>query len=155
MSPDIKYRASVRIVAVAVAIVTALLSSACAREHRNRPARPSVNPTAVNDVRTIIAAIEQDPCSNARANEYTNCQGRYIAQVLQVSRTALAAAKQFPHSPDVRSTARKLITTSTKFQKLNCGSGSPDRNCGRTLSAVDDDLRNLLNAANTTASPAS
>lgn len=146
---------NVRIVAVAVVIAAALLSSACSREHRNAPARPPVSPTAVNNVRTIIAAIEQDPCSNPRANEYTNCQGRYIAQVLQVTRTALAAATEFPRPADVRRTARKLLTTSAKFQKLNCGGASPDRDCGKALGAVDDDLRNLLHAANTRASPIS
>lgn len=157
MRPDTQHenarRRNIQTAAVAIATVGLFLSGCTHGSGSGAPTVPH-NPNAVSDVRTILAAITQDPCSTPDTADRTNCEGRYIAQVIQVANTARASAAQFPDPADVRKTARKLIAASDAFQKLSCDS-TPDRTCHTTLNAVDDDLRNLSRALDTTASPTS
>lgn len=147
-------RAAVSTLAVlAIIVTTGFLLSGCTRQAQSTARRPSHNPTAVSNVRTIVAAIEQDPCSTAQPGGIADCEGRYIAQVSQVADTALAAAADFPHPTRVRDAAQHLITTSTEFQKLSCVDRS-DHRCTVALTAVDTMLRKLSAALNATSESA-
>lgn len=143
-----------RFAAAAAALTASLLLSGCA--HRPEPHIAAIpqNSNVVDNVRTILAAIEQDPCSTDQTNDYRTCEGRYVTQITQVARTTLSSATQFPDQSGVREAAQKLITTSDAFQKLDCGN-TPDPDCRTTLHTVDYGLQALSRATNATAPPTS
>jgi hypothetical protein len=130
----------------------------CARPSRPTIPRPSTNPTAIASLQTIIAAIEQDPCSTGESDGgYAICAGRYLTQVDTVARSATAIAGGTAHPDDVRHAAQNLLTATGTFTHTGCGSSTGHHRCTATLDKIGADMNQLSTslAGQAATSPAS